>query len=288
MNLKLKTKSYNPTLRILITTSLVLIISVFVIGSFYDLKIAEKLVNKESLYGQTFDIFGKIAIIIPLNFIIVGLVYHYVFYKGITKTQGSFIIIIFEILVLFIFLMIESIFFRSNKLLPLQFNALIIIIFDLIISYFWHKNIELVKDKNLVKKIILAIVFVLLIYLSTEILKNVVSRPRPRNVIDGTYEYHAWWQFDWSNAIIGKNKSFPSGHTTSAMSLLAPIFVMNRKSVIVPINFAIALLFAILTAGSRMVLAAHFLTDVTGAMIISIIIFSFLLSIKFKKGKTYE
>ncbi|PPE06201.1 phosphatase PAP2 family protein [Mesoplasma corruscae] len=287
MNLKLRTKSYNTTLRTLITSSLVLIISVFVIGSFYDLKIAEKLVNKESLYGQTFDIFGKIAIVIPLSFIIVGLVYHYVFYKGITKTQGSFIIIIFEVLVLFIFLMIESNFFQSNKLLPLQFNALIIIIFDLIISYFWHKNIELVKDKNLVKKIILSIVFVLLIYLSTEMLKNVVSRPRPRNVMEGTYEYHAWWQFDWSNAF-GKNKSFPSGHTTSAMSLLAPIFVMNRKSLIVPVNFAIALLFAILTAGSRMVLAAHFLTDVTGAMIISILIFSFLLSIKFKKGKAYE
>lgn len=74
--------------------------------------------------------------------------------------------------------------------------------------------------------------------------------------------------------------SFPSGHTTIAFALaFGMLFLGFKKVVIIPIFF-----WAILVAFSRMILGAHYPTDILTAIIITFII-SFCITIYLKEWK---
>ncbi len=93
-------------------------------------------------------------------------------------------------------------------------------------------------------------------------IKPLVSRPRP-------YTYHDSPVYQWwlnAGAQVESDRSFPSGHTTSAMAMVTGLFCVTNKKV-----SWLAFLFAILMGMSRIYLCVHYPTDVIGGLIIGAI-----------------
>lgn len=90
---------------------------------------------------------------------------------------------------------------------------------------------------------------------TSEILKNAVHRPRPREVEAGET----------------RGKSFPSGHTTIAM---APSFFIAKRYGW--LQAAPSLAIATFVGYSRVQANAHYITDVAGATLMSFLFANFL------------
>ncbi len=100
------------------------------------------------------------------------------------------------------------------------------------------------------------------------LIKMFMSRPRFRNLTDPLNEFTLWFQRQpYTDASI--NSSFPSGHSAQAALsfclLLIPMFVKFRRSLRFKYYFAafsFAAAFTLCVMVSRMILGAHYATDV--------------------------
>lgn len=97
--------------------------------------------------------------------------------------------------------------------------------------------------------------------------KPLVARPRPfQNTESEFYNlFHQWWM-DAGSVHVGE-KSFPSGHTTSAMAAMAGYFFVSKKKSISWVAF----IFAVLMGLSRIFLCVHYPSDVVGGLIAGLI-----------------
>ncbi len=115
------------------------------------------------------------------------------------------------------------------------------------------------------------------------ILKEVMHRPRFRAVVDYPgIEFHAWWEpcKDYKDLMAAYNllseefKSYPSGHTTEASILLIVMTFMpllNKKLEKYQLYcFFGAYAFVWLIAFARILAAAHFLSDVSTGMALTL------------------
>ncbi len=93
-------------------------------------------------------------------------------------------------------------------------------------------------------------------------IKPLVSRPRPYTFTDSPV--YQWWLN--AGAQVESDRSFPSGHTTSAMAMVTGLFCVTNKKV-----SWLAFLFAIFMGMSRIYLCVHYPTDVIGGLIIGAI-----------------
>ena len=162
-------------------------------------------------------------------------------------------------------------------------------------GYFLFKYSNLKPMQLLVILVFLTLVIGVSIGLN-QITKNVMSRPRYRFLADNDIiasSFKNWWDMSgkgvrdsWvgkedtiSGLIITKEefKSFPSGHMTNTMSLIAIMAmlpVINDKIKIKQeIMLCIGLAWNLLLAFSRMLVGAHFLSDVSMGSLITVIIF---------------
>ncbi|HHY50833.1 MAG TPA: phosphatase PAP2 family protein [Alphaproteobacteria bacterium] len=93
--------------------------------------------------------------------------------------------------------------------------------------------------------------------LITGIVKRIIGRSRP-SLLDtvGPLDFRTWSWTDWTY------QSFPSGHTTTAFAIC---FVV---SFLVPRAYPFMLAFAVLVGLSRIVVGAHYPTDLIGGAIV--------------------
>jgi membrane-associated phospholipid phosphatase len=103
----------------------------------------------------------------------------------------------------------------------------------------------------------------LLIGLAATILRVLFGRTRPLNHDVPQGFYGVWHDGHW---IIGKFKysSFPSGHTATAVGLVAAAWLINRRWALVAVPYALAV------AWSRIALQCHHLSDVLGSAVLAI------------------
>ncbi|AVN59077.1 phosphatase PAP2 family protein [Mesoplasma florum] len=293
-----KEKIKKPYLYVFLSIGIVLF-TIFMVGTFLDAQIAENIYKENSWFGYAFDKFGQLTFLIPVNFCIVGIFIYltrkkkdWALHLFMFKTVYYTLIYAGTIIYLFAPLMSKEE-KHIHELSVDIFNSLVFVSLFIAINVFYKLNPTFVEQRSFLWKAGLVIVYIITISLTTELLKNIFSRPRPiSSVINGTYEYREWWNITYAFGF-GKNKSFPSGHTTSAITFLGIALLFKKDTLYYYGILAIAFLFAALVGSSRMVLAKHFLTDITFACIMAVTWFLvyenvFLKILNKKLGGDYE
>ena len=114
--------------------------------------------------------------------------------------------------------------------------------------------------------------YLLLVGLITQIIKHLIGRPRPNHsLFDSNFEFNF---FTTESSF----HSFPSGHSSTiiAITIIMTLVIPNLKYVFYFFGFLIAL--------SRVVVGAHFLTDVVGGLLVAVVvykIFDYFIKIKY-------
>lgn len=247
----------NKKKNIIIYSAFAVLLAVF---TFTDLKIAEHMYQPGNLFGKIFQILGEFPVylgiilfgvtlinIAPKLFKILGYAANFV---------GSVLLIIMP----------------ARHLMHLGIISIIVCVAcGVVIGFDILFLSKLVKKETY--KIILPVSVLWLICAAggpgiCAILKTIFGRVRFVN-LDGTYSnYTRWYHINGFNG----NRSFPSGHTASAGSLLAlvaaPLLIEMKGSKKLLIR-VVCISFIVLTALSRMVLGMHFASDVLCGFIIA-------------------
>ncbi len=116
-------------------------------------------------------------------------------------------------------------------------------------------------------------------------IKPLIERPRPFELFEYTTDPNAllfkeWWT-NLGEVHASSMRSFPSGHTTSAVAALVPVFMFCDKK-----KSWLALVAAVLMGASRNYVQVHYPSDVLGGIIIGLIaglIAYFVVSFAMKK-----
>jgi len=96
------------------------------------------------------------------------------------------------------------------------------------------------------------------------ILRLLFGRTRPTAPLPQGF-YGVWHDGHW---LIGKYQfsSFPSGHSATAVGLVAALWLVNRR------GGAVALIYAVAVMWSRIALNCHHLSDVVASAVLSIVV----------------
>ena len=148
--------------------------------------------------------------------------------------------------------------------------------------------------KDLARRVLIVVVVLVASYVAIELVKNFMARPRPRVVLAGYegIEFSPWYQKTSGTeefmAAFGLEKdafkSFPSGHSAQAAALFASFYGL---SLVYPglrdklgIALVIEIIFALTIMSCRMILGAHFLSDVSMGALFSVIAFLILMMLQ--------
>lgn len=148
--------------------------------------------------------------------------------------------------------------------------------------------------KDLARRVLMVIVVLAASFLVVEIVKNLMSRPRPRLLFAGYegIEFCPWYsKFSGAEDFMATYgiekdafKSFPSGHSLQAASVLAAFYGL---SLVYPglrqklgIALAVEIIFALTVMSCRMILGAHFLSDVSTGALVSVAAFFVLMALQ--------
>lgn len=152
---------------------------------------------------------------------------------------------------------------------------------------------------DLARRVLLVVVVLVVSFVAVEIVKIFMARPRPRLLFAGHegIEFSPWYRkFSgaeefMTNLGIEKDafKSFPSGHSLQAASVLASFYGL---SIVYPslrqklgIALAVEIVFALVVMACRMILGAHFLSDVSMGALVSVVAFFVLMALQRRESE---
>lgn len=256
-------------------------VCLLIVASFYDLQIDKAIYNGENFYAKFFDLFGELPFysLIPFSLCVVA--------TYLKKSEKGWHIALSFVCVALSFIMACICFERFFGVLIEFYAVFLLALFVTTLLYFCLDKAKEETIYKLFRFAIFAIVYLCIILLFNQIIKMVWGRCRFYDMVaTGSFEEFTPW---WCVNGFGGGKSFYSGHVTSAMALLclhplARMFHIN-KSKYLALNALIAT-FVVLVAVSRLIYGAHFLSDVTMAIVICLTIY--LLLYKLIGNKLFE
>ncbi len=229
-------------------------IVLFVFATFYDFQISSSLLNQNSIFGVIMAGYG----IWPA---IIGLMVYSFYINKVVNYLG------YVVLIILYFISIYFAMHNGVNLNPYLVGIINIFIY-IIPAYLFFIKYKDVEDFD--EKILAVFLIVVLQYIVITIIKNLWLRPRMRLLMSSDYKFLPWYQRGIIlNGLsdIDLILSFPSGHTASAATILSFFFFNNSKK-----NQIICVIWIILVALSRIIVGAHFLSDVVMGSFICFII----------------
>lgn len=214
-----------------------------------DYTISNTIINKHSIWAEFFNMFGEVPAMFGLLFMF----------------QSSFMICFMPIKYIFEFS--KGGVPQGFKILSFVLAAIVFISSVVIVNRISQEKLREFKN--------IAIVFILLVVLEiliVSILKVVWGRHRMRS-IESIEQFKHWYQISGPTAN-NEFMSFPSGHTANGFVILAySMFLPYFKKIKPNLFISFALTWGGLVALSRVVLGAHFLSDVLVGGYITILVF---------------
>ena len=148
--------------------------------------------------------------------------------------------------------------------------------------------------KDLARNVLIVVILLAATFALVEIVKIFMARPRPRLLFAGYegIEFCPWYQaFPGAEGFMAAYgiekdafKSFPSGHSLQAAALLASYYglslVYPRLRQRLGLVLVVSIVFALAVMSCRMVLGAHFLSDVSVGALLSVIAFLILMALQ--------
>ena len=267
------------------------IVVCLLLGSFYDLQVSTAVYDKSNWFGLIFAAYGQG----PSAFAMAG-AGGLLIYTMDKKRMVSLIPSVLFGILLIVFGVFMG-FFEPIEYLVTVPKVVLVLISIIVTALTIYAFIRILKDNTDAEKRRFAY-FIIFFVITQMIVINVIKVPwgRPRMRLIEEYPeimFQDWWVIgssikDKYLALgVGSNefKSFPSGHTASALNIFI-ITVLpylnkkleNKKNLF----FIISVVFTVLVAISRIIMGAHFITDVTVGFLVGFIIYLASLKIFYK------
>ena len=255
-----------------------------ILGCFFDLSISQAIASSTNGFGLTVSVISPTIAFTCVCIFVGGLIA-----LGVQKERKLWLRIIFFIVAIAVFAgsvyLAGAEYFGRNGFYQAapsflgQLIAAIPLAGGAVLGFFLFKD-----NKNPYAWVIIAIfliVVALLLVGPALSMKNIMHRPRYRAIAATGVEFHAWWQpcknykelMETYNLAKEEFSSSPSGHTAMASFTLVtatflPFVCPKLRKAQIPL-FIGATAFCLLLAFSRILAAAHFLTDVSSGLLIS-------------------
>lgn len=268
----------------------VLAVALFIVGSFYDRQISETFWNKYQLNIPWFTI--VITLLVPLITNAFGAFAGWSAFfveNNFKKKMSGFIkfLGIFGLAGVAFFAYISGCEFaevipQDNERVTagLKFLVLTLVLAtDVAMFFIVRKNYNKLDQHNLLWVALTMLAIIVFISCANEVVKYLASRPRPRIVFPGEEEYREWWQWKPLYGLkVSESKSFISGHASNGAStcvlfvLVMSLTKFSEKKHFEYLCFGIAGLYAFVVSLSRIFAIAHFMSDVSGGMLLSFVL----------------
>lgn len=265
-------------------------------GSFSDLRISESLYHPDASWAVLFAYLGPLPLYVNLS--AAGyMMKNSLFQKPSSETQStqkwSWKEILFTVIwdVILVLLIDAGQIHLSHS----HMNGMVwlVLLLSVIFGFLFSLSMQKADSKQQLRMALFLILSAALCMASVSLIKKIWQRPRfialqMLNPVEGEYApdaFRNWWQISWpslaSDQILGLKTldsdlllSFVSGHTASAaccFGCLGTCLYQKDFRKHCMILFALCLVWTLVTACSRIVLGKHFLSDVSGGMLVSLL-----------------
>lgn len=251
------------------------IIFLLVIASFVDMQISTALFNPSSVYGLTLEAIGELPGMLICLFCTIAL--------WMTRTKTTKVMNILKTCGYGVLLLSTTVMSSAmlNKYLGLSLFVGIAV--ELLLCVLFYYVLTKVKDEdkgNLRKVAIVGVFLFIFAILVVNLIKMGWGRERYRHMatMNDFTGFTSWFipnMFTLDNEFM----SFPSGHSANATVIiwitLIPLFVPTLKKYTKAL-YVVAIFWILLVTTSRIIMGAHFVSDVTMGVTITLIIFVLL------------
>jgi len=276
----------------------------FIIGCFLDEQLTNKIGDFDSLYGIMFAGFGPIPVL-AIGTLVGSFL---LFMPKIEHKKWNVVLRVLGVLTIAVMIFaqvkegVDYLEFprmepqeTTYKVLMLTFIA-ILNLFIILYSRLWVKKIE---TRKLIVISLLILAVIVIYFVAGEAIKYLASRPRPRIIIiKHRLYFKAWYEWKPFAALFNEEyegcKSFVSGHTANAacmitlLPLTVDLFRKENSNKLQIICLIIGGIFTVIVAFSRIVALAHWLTDVTGGILVSCAAQALVINVAPKIIKKFE
>lgn len=251
-----------------------------VIGSFFDFQISMQLLNMDSLFGMLLASYGQMPAMLCVS--VAGMLL-----IKIAKGQKKVVVILSYLFgILFNIFAIMGITMDPMLYIPhmsIVLSVMIAMIIVGVIDFIMCKLTQNADSQQVKKVIILFLGVMFLEIIIINVIKIPWGRPRMRMIIAQNQVFQPWWVIGsgmkeqlMSLGIAAEEfKSFPSGHSANAacamMLGVLPVICQRLKGKENILSF-IGIVLTLTVAFSRIIMGAHFLTDVTVGISVTFLI----------------
>lgn len=253
-----------------------LLLALFVTVSFFDLPITQTLYDPTNFFGRLFEFIGE------QPFQLIGVIASFLLFRfrdKSTKVRNVLYGILFVFLAVFFAVYAGGQFFSYAKdlsanpkdfwqALPIALFLVIFILYMVAGALIAH-YLKVENEKDVFAFALGVVILYVLVWVVMTGLKTIWQRPRWRYLVSATVDpaarFKSVWQPSPAWPFRSNYASFPSGHTMNAVGTLClTTFFSTHMKIGKPIYYRIGgYLWAFLVALSRIIVGAHFASDVT-------------------------